>query len=116
MLKNKIKIGEFDVRLVIESNTPTIDDTTNERIKVWSEVSTVWAKRMTRSGKEGYEADQQVATNKEAYLIRYSSDLASVDATHRIYEEGTTDYYYVLFVEKQRREGWILLTAEIKNG
>jgi len=111
MLQNRIKIGEFDIRLVIEKNTPTINSNTNEREDSWSELTTVSAKRMLKGGREGFEADQQVATNVETFLIRYSSNVADIDSTYRVYESGTTDYYYINLMEKQRRERWIMLQA-----
>lgn len=110
-----VNSGKFDVRLVIQNNVFTTDSVTNQRKDSWSTVSTVWAQRMTKGGRLGFEADQQVANNKETYLVRYSSTLASLNAKHRIYESGTTDYLFITTVEKQKREGWILITAEKKD-
>lgn len=115
MLSNRIQIGRYDVRLVIQSNTPSVNATTNEREASWSTVTTVWAKRLTNGGAERFEADQEVSNNTEIYEIRYSSDVSGMDSTYRVYESGTTDYHYVKLVEKQKREGWIKLTTEIRN-
>jgi head-tail adaptor len=115
MLANRIlRPGELDVRLVIQSNTPTLDTTTNEPIDSWSTVTTVGAKRILKGGREGFEAAQEVVTNVETYLIRYSTDVSGMDGTYRVYESGTTDHYYVGLVEVQRREGWIMFKAEKK--
>ena len=116
MLKSSINIGNFDFRLVIQQNTISSDAVTNEPISSWSTLSTVWAKRTTNGGREGFEADQEVNTKTEIFLIRYSSDVASLDSTFRVYENGTTDYYYVTLVETQKREGWIKITAQRKDG
>ena len=115
MLKSSINIGNFDFRLVIEANTYSVNATTNERESSWSVLTTVWAKRVVNGGTERFEGDQLVARNSEIYLIRYSNNLANLDSTHRIYESGTTDYYYITLVEKQKREGWIRLIANIRD-
>jgi len=115
MLQNKIlRPGELDIRLVIQSNAPTRDAVTSESIDAWSTVATVGAKRILKGGREGFEAAQEVGTNKESYLIRYSNALSAMDGTYRVYESGTTDYYYVGLVEKQRREGYIMFQGELK--
>jgi head-tail adaptor len=115
MLQSRTKIGTYDIRLVIEQNTPTAQANTNEPIDSWSVLTTVWAERMLKGGKESFEGDQQVATNVETFRIRYSSVVSGLNAMHRVYESGTTDEYYITLVEKQRREGWIKIQAEIKE-
>jgi len=122
MLRNKtIRAGELDIRLVIELNTPTVTTSTGDRVDSWAVVNTVWSKRVVQGGRdrgrEGFEADQQVATKIETYLIRYSSDVSGVvENNYRIYESGTTDYIYVTAVDTQKREGWITIKGEMKDG
>ena len=114
MLRSRNKIGELDRVLNIENNTPTKDATTGEPIDAWSAPITVRAKRLLRSGKESFEAEQEVDTNVESYIIRYSSQVSAIDGTYRVYEKGTTDYFYITLVEMERREGYITIKAERK--
>lgn len=121
MLLSKIRPGELDIRLVIESNTPTRDSVSNEEQDGWSVVSTVSAKRMPNSGGLGgrfnYEGNQQVNTDIETYLIRYSTDVSSLDASMRVFEhnQDTPIYFYVTNVEAYKRERQIIVTAEYKD-
>ena len=108
-------IGAMDVRLVIQKNTPTVNATTNEREAGWSDLTTVWAERLTKGGKEGFEADQEVAINREHFRFRHTSLVSSIDATHRVHEKDTTDYFYVTVVEKQKRQDWIMIQAEKRD-
>lgn len=113
--KKRNFIGQMDTRIVVEQNTTTVDSVSNEPLDSWSELTEVWAQRMTKGGRLGFEANQQVANNVESYLIRYSSTANSIDASMRLYEKGTTDYYYITVVEKEKREGWILINCELKD-
>lgn len=115
MLLNKLKAGDFDIRLVIESNVTTTDSESNEEIDGWTTLSTVSAKRLPLGGTLKYEANQQVNTNNENYVIRYSSEVNTIDASMRVYESGTTDYYYINNVEIFKRERYIQITAERKD-
>jgi len=106
MLLNKTLIGNMDFRLLIQVNTPTNDSTTNEEIDNWNDLTTVWAKREVLGGRIGsaevYQSDQQVAIETEVFTIRYSTDVDSVDATMRVAESGTTDFFYIILVEVQK--------------
>jgi len=119
MLLNKTLIGNMDFRLLIQVNTPTNDSTTNEEIDSWSDLTTVWAKREVSGGRvagaEVFQEDQQVAINTEEFTIRYSTDVDSVDATMRVAESGTTNFFYIIIVEVQKRQGWVKITADKRD-
>lgn len=118
MLLSKIRPGELDRIIVIESNTPTRDSISNEELSSWSTLATVRAARLTNSrlgARFNYEASQQVATNIETYLIRYSSDVSSIDESMRWYESGTSIYYYITALDIDKRREIIVITAEKKD-
>lgn len=113
MLQSKINIGDFDTKITIEQNTPSRNATTNEEIASWSTLTTVWSKRITKGSNQGYEADQQVAVNTKQYLIRYSTTANGIDETMRVLEGS--DYFYISGLQKEPREGWIMITAENRD-
>ena len=109
MLQSRNKIGALDIILVIERNIPTANSTTNEPVDSWEVVTTVRASRLMRGGKESFEADQQVDTNVESYIIRYSSDTKGIDGTYRVTEKEENDYFYITLVEIRKRERYITI-------
>ena len=115
MLQSRNKIGALDIILIIERNVPTADFVTNEPLDSWEVVAMVRANRLMRGGKESFEADQQVDTNVESYIIRYSSDVKSMDGTYRVREkeEPEEDSFYVTLVEKRKREGMLFFVQSI---
>jgi len=114
MLLGKINVGQLDEKIVIEQNTPTNDSTTNEEIKVWSTLSTVWGKKMPNiKGGLSNEASQPLEINERDYLIRYSSDVSGIDATMRMLIDS--EYYYITNIKKHRREGYIFVTCEYRD-
>lgn len=115
MLQSKLRSGDFDHILVIEQNQKTVSDDFNEEIDNWVEITTVRAKRIHKGGREGFEADQPVATNLEMFEFRYSNLLKNIDSTYRVHEKGEPGYFYLILVEKDRREGWIMVKGERKD-
>ena len=119
MLLNKTLIGNMDFRLLIQENIPIKDDLTNGEIDDWNDLTTVWAKREVSGGRvagaETFQSDQQVAIETEVFTIRYSSTVDSLDATMRVAEKGTTNFFYIILVEVQKRQGWVKITADKRD-
>ena len=115
MLISRTQVGQLDTRIVIEHNVFKVDSISNEQLSDWEEKSIVWAKRMTKGGRLGFENNQQVANNSETYMIRYSESVKDVDASMRLKEEGSENYYYINLVESQKREGWVMINCELKD-
>ena len=66
--------GQLDRRITLQTYT-TSTDAFGQVVKTFSTLATVWAKVEEKSGKEGEEGDQVIASKKVNFLIRHRSDL-----------------------------------------
>jgi SPP1 family predicted phage head-tail adaptor len=66
--------GQLDRRIVIQGYT-TSTDAFGEVVKSFTTLATVWAKVEEKSGKEGEDGNQIVASKKVEFFIRYRSDI-----------------------------------------
>ena len=66
--------GDFDQRITIQNVTESVD-TFGQRIKSFSILAVVWAKVEEKSGTEGEQSNQIVASKKVQFLIRYRNDV-----------------------------------------
>jgi SPP1 family predicted phage head-tail adaptor len=78
--------GQLDRRITIQSFTTSTDDF-GEVIKSFTTLANTWAKVVEKSGSEGEEGNQIVATQKVEFFIRYRSD---INEQMRIVYEGNT--------------------------
>lgn len=111
-----IRPGELDRKIKIQSYTTSNHATTNQPVKTWSDLVTVWARRFTnrtRTSDERYEANQQVAAEVYDFEIRNIS--TAVDHKMRIYDTVEDRYFYIIGVNKMKREGKIILTGQYRD-
>lgn len=102
-----IHFGQLDVRVRIEEPTVETNSVTGEKtITDWTEVTRIWAKRLSVSD-EKFEANQQVALNSSAYLIRFNDE---VDETMRV-NDGEK-YHYIKGIEHVDRQQYTMLKTE----
>ena len=66
--------GQLDRRIAIQSFTESTDDF-GEVILSFTNLANVWAKVVEKSGNEGEDGNQMVATQKVDFFIRYRSDI-----------------------------------------
>jgi len=66
--------GQLDRRIVIQGYTTTTD-AFGEVVKSFTTLATVWAKVEEKSGKEGEDGNQIVASKKVEFFIRYRNDI-----------------------------------------
>jgi len=66
--------GQLDRRITIQSFTTTTDDF-GEVVKSFTTLANVWAKVIEKSGKEGEDGNQIVASKSVEFFIRYRSDI-----------------------------------------
>jgi len=78
--------GQLDRRITIQSFTTSTDDF-GEVIQSFTTLANVWAKVEEKSGSEGEDGNQLVATRKVEFFIRYRSD---INEQMRIVYEGQT--------------------------
>lgn len=101
-----INIGSLDEKVAITQRTKTGVNSANEPVYTNSTLATVSAKIMTKPGREGYEAHQQVASSVQTFLIRYRND---VDSTMWLVWDG--ENWFINSIEKVGRRSHLLLTA-----
>ena len=78
--------GELDRRITIQSFT-TSTDSFGEVNKSFITLANVWAKVEDKSGKEGEESEQIIATKRVEFFIRYRADIN--EQMRIIYENET---------------------------
>ena len=66
--------GQLDRRITIQSFNESTDDF-GEVILSFTTLANVWAKVEEKSGSEGEDGNQMVATRKVDFFIRYRSDI-----------------------------------------
>lgn len=66
--------GDFDQRITIQNVTESVD-VFGQRIKSFSTLAAVWAKVEEKSGVEGEQSDQIIASKKVQFLIRWRNDV-----------------------------------------
>jgi head-tail adaptor len=130
-----INVGELDTRLRIEKATITNDAVSNQEIKTWAELKTIWVKELpTRSG-ESFEGPQQVAKDETRFFARAGSVKAfltadstyfTADNTHitvdmmnqflkiieekmRVYRRG--EFFKISGIEDGGRRGFVIIKA-----
>jgi head-tail adaptor len=134
-----VNIGEKRSRLRIESYSFTNNAITNEPVKTWSELKTVWAKQLGPLSRETFEGNQEVAIDEVRFLvsvegvikaittdmttITVDSTLITVDSLNgfvnvinekmRCVCNGIT--YYVNSIEIMRDKGFAILKAEKRD-
>lgn len=106
-----INVGALDEKVIIYQRTKTgVDSTTNEPTYSNTALATVWARIMTKPGREGFEADQQVASSVQSFMLRYRND---VTATMWI-NWNSTDWY-INSIELVGRRSYLLINTVKKD-
>jgi SPP1 family predicted phage head-tail adaptor len=101
----------MDVKIIIQSATTVKDAATNEPEETWADLKTVWAKEMKApSSKEAHEANQQVAVSEVQWMIRRDT---TITEQMRVNKSGA--YYYISGIEDFGRQGFIIITAEMRD-
>jgi hypothetical protein len=115
MLQSRLRVGELDRPIVIQSYTESADSVTNQRAKTWSDTLILKAKRIATKSKvnETYQANQQVGTETYEYTVRPGSTV--VNQKMRIYDTWETRYFYITGVNRIDRMGTTILTAEYRD-
>lgn len=78
-----MRAGRLKNRVSLQNYTESKSDT-GHPTKTWATVATVWAATEAVRGKEAVAAGELVASLTTKVIIRYSSDVSSVDTTYRI--------------------------------
>jgi SPP1 family predicted phage head-tail adaptor len=100
-----LRAGELDRRITLERFTATQDPGSGEEVQAWDTLATVWASKKDISDGERFAASEVQAAISTRFVIRYSSQVADLNAKDRLVCEGHT--YQVVGVKEtgRRREG-----------
>jgi SPP1 family predicted phage head-tail adaptor len=101
-----ISSGELDRRVVIQNFTTTTTARTNEQVKTYATLYSVWAKRLKAGSNEEQEGNQQVAKREYRYMIRYKSDI-----TEKMRLVDGTDTYDIGGIEVMDRKAGLILSV-----
>lgn len=103
-------IGDFDRKIIIESETETRNTTTSEVIKTWATFATAWANR-GQDSKEVFEAQKQVASNVGQWTIR---NITGINETMRVNDHGV--YHDIKSIRRIDRNSFLVLMTEQRDG
>lgn len=98
-----IRSGEMDRRIKFQRATVAPNEF-NEPVETWSDRARVWAKYTPVSDGERFRAGERAAEVLARFLIRWSSQVASVSPKDRIVFDGRV-YAITNVKEIGRREG-----------
>ncbi len=110
MKLNGVWIGDFDTKVVIESQVKTRNATTSEEEITWQTFATAWANR-NRKSNESFEVQKQVANETGDWVIRY---IAGIDETMRVNDHGM--YHYIKSIQRVDRNSILVLMTEKRDG
>ena len=105
-----INIGALDEKVVIKQRTKTGKNAANEDVFSDSTLATVPARIMTKPGREGFEANQQVASSAQSFMIRWRND---VNATMWLNWNGKD--WYINSVEQVGKRSYLLINTVNKD-
>jgi SPP1 family predicted phage head-tail adaptor len=112
-----MRAGTLNRKISIERRTDT-RDAAGQPIPTWSRIGvTRWADRAQANGWERFGSDQFISREQVVWLVRWTTDLASLNPKDRIVYPVTTtpvasQIYEVLAVtEVERRRELRILTA-----
>lgn len=110
-----VNFSGHDRKITIQSYTEANQEKTNQPVKTWSDMVTVWAKRYTNRApaKEQFEANQLVGHEVYDFEIRNTS--TAINHKMRIYDVYEERYFYITGVNKMPRQGKIILTAQFRD-
>ena len=91
--------GQLDRRIAIQSFTESTDDF-GEVILSFTTLANVWAKVVEKSGNEGEDGNQIVATQKVEFFIRYRSDIN--EQMRIVYESRTYTIEAILNADSRK--------------
>lgn len=79
--------GELDTLIKIQRAT-TSANTTGDVVPAWSDVFELWSSKRFLKGRELTEARQIVAEVEAKFVVRYSSEVATLQPKDRINDHG----------------------------
>lgn len=109
-----MQAGKLDRRITLQRFTSTVD-AYNEPVLTWATLATRWASYEPLSDGERFRAGETAADASARFVIRWSSEVASLNPKDRLTFEGVT-YQIVRTKEIGRREGIEITAAARADG
>jgi len=109
-----MKAGKLDRRITLQRFTSTVD-AYNEPVLTWAPLAVRWASYEPLSDGERFRAGETAADASARFVIRWSSEVSSLNPKDRLTFEGVT--YQILRVKEiGRREGLEITTSARADG
>ena len=106
----KIRAGELREQIILQSPTGALDTTYGGETGAVTDVATVWAKPIVRTGRERVEAHSLNATNTITFVVRYRS---GVSAAMQVSYRGTI--YKILTVTEIEYRAFLAIDCEARD-
>ena len=100
-----MQAGKMNCKLTFQSFTTT-RDTNGEELKTWTDYATVSAQKMSKTGREFYNANKVNSEVNAVYKIRYNS---AITLLMRFKEKG--NFYDIAFLDNVEDRNHELLIA-----
>ena len=108
-----MNIGAMDRRIVLQSQSLTANDY-GEQAVTWFNYATVWAAIERKPHITESESGRQITSfQKVVFTIRNSSQVSSLEASHRI--QYNSKFYNVIGVQEIGRDEKLRIVAEIAD-
>lgn len=104
-----VRFAEFDRRLLFENESDSVNPVGNVKEKRWTSAFTAYGKFLSVEQAERFEANQQVGVQGARVILRYRIDFKE---TQRFTDTQENAIYYVKGIQKMKREGYCIITAE----
>lgn len=111
-MADKVNAGELDRRITIRRAAITLNEF-NEPEETWSDLLTVWAKKMDASASESYRAREVGSELTARFTVRYSTVIAGVDPRDRLVYGGRE--YNITGVRDVGRKTWREIDAVARS-
>lgn len=104
--------GKLDRRITLRRATYA-RDASNAKVPTWADLITVWANYTPVSDGEKFSSGQVNAAISGRFVIRYSSEVSTVNPTDQLVFDGHT--YNILNVKETARRQWLEITAAARG-
>jgi SPP1 family predicted phage head-tail adaptor len=113
-----MRAGQLDKRIALQRKT-SIPSDSGQPTDTWATTTERWADKRPVAGVERYGGQQLEAREQVEFRLRWSNDIADLQATDRIIEPATdaadppirSIYEVIAVLELGRHEGFRVITA-----
>lgn len=96
--------GDMNRRATFQRATVTFNDF-GEEVETWGTLATVWLNKRDVSAAESFRAQEVGAQLSKRFRIRYSSQVANLNARDRMIYDGAV--HEIIGVREMKRNRWL---------